>query len=718
MPPDGTTISVPQSTPARVTRRRMGMLTFVVFVTGIASLLMGDLLWGMPLAGWAWLVWALFTVLFALVAAGAAHAFFGFAARRGQGDKCRITESIPPGMDDSIPLAPTAIVMPIYNEEVRRVYAGLRAVYRSVARTGHLEHFDFFILSDSTQPNRWIEEEAGWVELSRELNAHGRLFYRKRRVNSNKKAGNIADFCRRWGKRYRYMIVLDADSVMAGETLVKLVRLMERNPGAGLIQTAPTIVRGETLFARALQFAFRLYGPIFQSGLNYWQQGEGNYWGHNAIIRLKPFIQHCALPALPGREPFGGHILSHDFVEAALLRSAGWAVWLAQDIGGSYEESPPTLIDFAKRDRRWCQGNLQHFWLLFARKLHGISRVHLMFGIFAYSSSLLWLASLIVGTLLVIGFTRTGLSWLPNPGLATSVGLTASSQAVVLAIFTFVLLFITKFLAVVDLRLTGGMAKFGGAAKVRAGVLIESLLSAVLAPVLMLFHAKFVVMTILAQGVHWAQQRRSAEGTSWREAAATHWGHTVVGIVWASALAFYAPGLLPWMSPILFGMVFSIPISRFTGLNSLGQAARRRGWLCTPEELETPIELQELAEVADGAAEVAWPQLETSDEGLLRTILDPYLNAVHHCMLHERPRQPEPVKDYFTNLREKLLKEGPASLATQEKVAVLSDATSLDILHREVWRRPPGQLAPIWSQALRAYSDSLERAPPSLEKAA
>ena len=137
------------------------------------------------------------------------------------------------------------------------------------------------------------------------------------------------------------MVVLDADSVMTGRALVQMVALMEKNPGTGIVQTAPRIVNGETLYARLQSFGNRVYSPLFLAGLNYWQQHEGNYWGHNAIIRVQPFMEHCSLPDLPGSEPFGGRILSHDFVEAALMRRAGWAVWLAHDIEGSYEEGPP-----------------------------------------------------------------------------------------------------------------------------------------------------------------------------------------------------------------------------------------------------------------------------------------------------------------------------------------------------------------------------------------
>jgi membrane glycosyltransferase len=209
-----------------------------------------------------------------------------------------------------------------------------------VQETKRLEHFDFFVLSDSNQPTQWIQEEVAWLELCKQVGGFGKIFYRKRRHSINKKAGNVGDFLRRWGRRYRYMIVLDADSIMTGRALVQLVALMERNPQAGIIQTAPRIVNGETLFARVQSFASRLYSPVFLAGLNYWQQHEGNFWGHNAVIRIQPFIDHCALPELPGSEPFGGRIFSHDFVEAALMRKAGWGVWLAGDIEGYLRGGP------------------------------------------------------------------------------------------------------------------------------------------------------------------------------------------------------------------------------------------------------------------------------------------------------------------------------------------------------------------------------------------
>ena len=689
---------------SRVTRRRMGVLTFVVFATGAASLVMADLIWGMPLQGWNGVLLALFTVLFALISFGASQAVFGFLARRGGRDPCRLACSLSPAEERDTALAPTAIILPIFNEEVRRVYAGLRSIYRSVERTGQIDHFDFFVLSDSTDPNKWIEEEVEWVELSRELEARGRLFYRKRRMSLNKKAGNVADFCRRWGRRYRYMVVLDADSFMAGATLVKMVRLMERNAGVGIIQTAPTLVRGETLFARVLQFGMRLYGPVFLAGLNYWQQGEGNYWGHNAIIRLAPFIEHCALPKLPGHEPIGGKILSHDFVEAALLRRAGWAVWLLPDVGGSYEEGPPTLIDAAKRDRRWCQGNLQHGWLVFARGLPTISRIHFLLGIFAYAASLIWLSSLALGSVLAIGFERTGLSWVPTPGFATTLGVPPGVQSAALFGVTLLFLFGPKALAIADLFLEpGGAARFGGPGRVLAGALLESLFSVLLAPILMLFHAKFVVATVLGRGVRWVTQRRAGgDRIDWRELIRVHLGQTLVGLGWAAVLAVAAPRLLPWMLPVLAGMILAIPFSACSSRASLGRWTRARGLFCTPEELRPPPELEEVeGAVADAPAAAAPLSRRAEDEGLVRAVVDPYVNAIHLCLLRTRSGRTGGIRQYFAERRERLLREGTAALPPREKLALLSDAESMNWLHRELWRRPPRSLAADWRHALQ-----------------
>ena len=350
-------------TPAAPRPPRLAACSFfiprAVLLTGLVSMLFADLLWRTGWSASRTVLLVLFVILFLLIAIGCMHGVFGFVLRTF-GDRRRITATDGLPRAEASPAPARPLSFPIYNENIVRVYEGLRATYESLEQTGQLEHFDFFILSDSTDPDKWVEEERRWYDLIRELDALGRIYYRRRLDNEGRKSGNVRDFLNAWGRRYRYFMVCDADSVMRGETLVDLVKLMEAHPTVGLIQTVPALVNAESLFGRIQQFANRLYAPVFIAGLNYWALDLGNYWGHNAIIRTEPFMQFCDLPQLPGRKPFGGQILSHDFVEAALLSRENWEVWFAYDLEGSYEEAPQAMIENAQRERRWCQGNLQH----------------------------------------------------------------------------------------------------------------------------------------------------------------------------------------------------------------------------------------------------------------------------------------------------------------------------------------------------------------------
>ena len=295
----------------------------------------------------------------------------------------------------------TAVVMPIYNEAPSRVFGAMQAIFEDVERTGQADAFDFFFVSDTTDPNVWIAEERAFLAMRARL-PQARLYYRRRRKNLGRKAGNIADFVTHWGGQYPHMVVLDADSLMTGEAIVGLAAAMEADPDAGIIQSLPLIVNRNTMFARLQQFAARITGPVIAAGLSAWMGHQGNYWGHNAIIRTRAFADHCGLPDLPGKPPFGGHILSHDFVEAGLMLRAGYTVYMLPGLGGSYEESPPSLIDLAARDRRWCQGNLQHARIIGARGFTMATRQHLANGIMGYLASPLWMAQLLVGIVLVL----------------------------------------------------------------------------------------------------------------------------------------------------------------------------------------------------------------------------------------------------------------------------------------------------------------------------
>ncbi len=692
--------------PRRLQRRRFLFFSGIFVLVSLATWFMADLLWRDGISGIGIAILLLFVVLFAHIATGFCLALVGFYVINRGGDSCRITRSVDWNAD--LPLGSTAIVMPVFNEDVSRVFEAMRVIFRSVQEAKRLDHFDFFILSDSNQPNQWIKEEVAWLELCKQVGGFGKIFYRKRRQPINKKAGNVADFLRRWGRRYRYMVVLDADSLMTGRALVQLVAMMEKNPHVGIIQTAPRIVNGETLYARLQSFANRLYSPLFLAGLNYWQQGDGNYWGHNAIIRVQPFMDHCALPALPGTEPFGGRILSHDFVEAALIRKAGWAVWLAHDVEGTYEEGPPTLIDNAKRDRRWCQGNLQHTWLLTARGFHPINRLHLLFGVLAYVSSPLWLLFLLLSTINVFNHLKEpGLNVLRPEDVTKLFGYVMEvPQALTLFVLTMLLLFLPKLVSVIfTVQNRAEAEKFGGRWRLVASAVLETLVSALLAPVNMMFNSKFVIFTVLGQGVSWITQRRGSDNEDeWREAILTHGGHTGFGLVWGISAFVLLPTFFWWLSPVIAGLVLSIPLSIFLSKSGVGRRARQLGLFLTPEETQPPYELRRLRQ---NLAECYkhFPPIEPlrDDYGLLQAVLDPYINAMHVALLHQR-RPSEEAQEYFHQLRRRLLHDGPEEFSTKEKMALLLDAESMVWLHRELWSLPASALAEWWRLAMRQYN--------------
>ncbi|MEO6874711.1 MAG: glucans biosynthesis glucosyltransferase MdoH [Opitutaceae bacterium] len=696
-----------QLEPAVARRRRLFVGVMVLLITVPAVMLMADLHSRTGFDGWKLVHLLVFTLLFGLLALGALQAMLGFMLRRQGGDELRISSSVNWAEDTGPVRVRTAVVMPICNEDAGRVMEGVRAIYESLEADGRLPEFDFFILSDSSDPNNWVAEEVAWAGLVRELGASGRLFYRKRRSNTNKKAGNIADFCRRWGSHYRYMVVLDADSIMSGGAIVALARMMERNPGVGLIQAVPRLVNGETIYARLQQFASRLYGPVFTAGINFWQLSEANYWGHNAIIRVAPFMKHCSLPELPGDGPFGGRIMSHDYVEAALMRRAGWQVWLAADVEGSFEECPANLIDFAKRDRRWLQGNLQHARLVVAPGFHILNRWHFSLGILSYLASPLWLAFLVLSTVIAWRLKETGLTPLPEGSFADHMAWHFGTETVLLFSLTVGLLFVPKVIALLDLRSRPTeVVAFGGWFRLVAGVLLETLLFTLLAPVLMLFHSKFIVLTLCRRSVGWKTQRRGRAGESdWRECLQTHAGHTVLGLAWLTLAWWINPTLALWMSPILAGFILSILTSYLTGRLAPGLIWKRAGLLRTPEESNPPQEIVRLDQrmAAKNLAPTAEPG---ADEGLLAAVADPYVNAIHVSQLRSKDASAPVNEVRFAGLRETLLHEGPGALAPKDKLALMLDADSMSRLHQTLWSTPATELAESWQRKLKSGSET------------
>ena len=677
-------------------------------------MLFADLLWR---TGWSpsrTVLLMLFIVLFLLTAIGCMHGVYGFFIRLF-GTRSRLT-ALKPYQGQSIDGVSTAIIFPIYNEDSVRVLEGLRATYESLQRTGQLDKFDFFILSDSTNPDRWVEEERNWCELVRDLDALGKIYYRRRIFNEARKSGNVRDFLNTWGKRYRYFVCCDADSVMRGETLVDLVKLMEAHPGVGLIQTVPALVNAESLFGRIQQFANRLYAPVFIAGLNYWALDFGNYWGHNAIIRTEPFMQFCDLPQLPGRKPFGGQILSHDFVEAALMLRENWQVWLAYDMEGSYEEAPQSLIDNAQRERRWCQGNLQHSLVLFAKGLRGVSRMHLILGIFGYVASPLWLAFLVTFDWIYCVQKMTGLSDITvesfNPYLKDWSG---TAHAFLIFVICMIVIMLPKFLSLIDLARDWPRRKeFGGLLSATAGVIGETLFSTLHAPLLMLWHTRFVLTNIAGISVGWTTQSRTADGTDWLYAIQRHWGHTLIGLVWGWFTWKLEPGLFWWFTPVLAGMVFSVPLSVLTSRRTLGAQAKSAGLFLTPEETRPPMELVSLRsrmKIHDLTDDDS--RRSRAHAGLANAVLDPYVNAIHVTLLREKQLNPVYAEhlarigagtDAVREWGEKLLAGGPEKLKLSERMAVMADQRVMVWLHQQVWVRPEEKLAPWWKAMIREFS--------------
>ncbi len=594
----------PLSEPSVRWRKRLRRTLFfgLTFLTSAAATgLLLDVLEANGVSGIEVVGLVLFCALFTWIAGALWTAIAGFGVRLARRDRLGI---------DMAPLAGralrtrTAVVMPIYNEDTLRVGAGLLATWSSLARESEQGAFDLFILSDTADARIAGDEERLWQGLSARFGA-GRVFYRRRLDRSERKAGNIADFVRRWGANYECMVVLDADSVMSGPALVMLARAMEAHPEIGILQTLPLTVGRETLFGRLIQFGARLSSPMLSSGLAWWQVGDSNYWGHNAIVRLKPFAQSCTLPRLPGRPPLGGDILSHDFVEAAFMRRAGFEVRQLPELPGSWEEVPANVIDYAARDRRWTQGNLQHSRVLGFRGLHPLSRVHLLTGIVAYVSSPMWFALLLLSSLLsaIEAAKKPEYFWPGLQSLFPHWPQIRSGEIAVLFGLTLAVLLLPKVLGVVlaigDRTLRH---RYGGAVPLCLSLLLEQLFSMLLAPTMMLFHSTFVAQTLLGRSVSWNAQERSERGVSFREAFRRQKWHLALGVGWGAAMLYLAPQFFWWLTPVLAGLFGGIPLTVWTSRVSAGRSFRRMGLLLTPEETAPPAELVSLGE---GAEEIA-----------------------------------------------------------------------------------------------------------------
>ena len=611
---------------------------------------------GLTFVEGAWI--ALFAFLFLQLALGASTAVLGFMAQRGRPVTVRTDQRV----DDAASAVPpkTALIMPIYHESTEEVFAALAAMREALSLCPEARAFEVFVLSDSRDPVISAAEESAFRVVAAEHTLVP-IYYHRRAVNERQKAGNLAEFFESWGPRYTYAVVLDADSLMSADTLIGLVRRMEREPRTALLQAPIVLYGGETLFARALQFASSVCGPLFTRGLAFWSGACGNYYGHNAVIRVKAFLACCALPKLKGKPPLGGDVLSHDFVEAALLCRGDWEVHSAPELArGSYEGVPPTLPEYIARDRRWCQGNLQHVVLAATHGFKTVSRIHLLQGASAYLAGPAWLALLALGVAL----------W--------EQGTTFERIGPVLMVATATLLGTPWLLgfsdALVEPRTRrshrGGFALF-------TSVLGSVALGALLAPILMLHHTRSVTSILTGSTVRWGAQRRRAGG-SFSAILRLEWLSTVVGIGVATWLWLAGSALFWWLAPIWAPWVLSIPIAFAVSSTRLGLGLRRLGLFAVASETEPEPLLERVEE---------WRTLTRSStaQRYRDLVLDPVLIETHLARLE--PGAPPASLKLLAELRQRVLHEGPESLSQGEWRLLSEDADSMRRLHREAWQR-------------------------------
>ncbi len=508
----------------------------------------------------------LFTLSLLWISFSAANAFVGIIFKH-------IKDS---WQEDELGTSKTAIVMPLYNENTEDSLSSLEAMAMDLQKKKCAKNFEIVILSDTNNLDI-IQNEKRQFRLLREQLANVMpVWYRNRAFNTGKKAGNIAEFIKKWGGGYDYMLVLDADSLMSAETIQTMVKRMQGDSKLGILQTVPVLCGELNFFSRLQQFAGRVYGKVNAAGIAAWAGNEGNYWGHNALIRIKSFAESCGLPVLKGKKPFGGSILSHDFVEAALIRRNGWKVRIAPELTGSWEGTPPSLLEQTKRDRRWTQGNLQHLKVIGAKGLSFWNRLHFAVGIMGYVSSVLWLLLIAVGTLILV----------KNNVEANSVNISSMN---LLSVYTMTVLFIPKifgWFSSIASKETCSLC--GGKKGITLSMLIEIIASCLFAPITMLFNTKNILEIVFGMDSGWNAQCRSMDRLFFTEALRAHWWQCLAGLIASMCLMVYYPENILCYLPVIAGLTLAIPLSVLSSSKKAGIIFYITGLLLIAEETHEP----------------------------------------------------------------------------------------------------------------------------------
>jgi membrane glycosyltransferase len=548
------------------------------------------------------------TVSFGWMALGSLSAAMGFLPLFA-GDRADTVHAPQP---DGAMHEHTALLFPVYHEDPAQIAGTIAAVADELSELGRAGNFAVFVLSDTRGDAAGKAEERVYAALAQELDGKIEVYYRRRRENAARKAGNIKDWIERFGAGYAHFVILDADSVMSGVTLVRLALAMESEPHSGLIQTVPKLIGGTTLLQRLQQYASNIYGPAVASGIAFWHRDQGNYWGHNAIIRTVAFASAAGLPHLPGKPPFGGAVQSHDFVEAVLLQRAGWGVHMLPTLGGSFEGLPPTLVDLVVRDRRWAQGNLQHLAIVGKAGLTPMGRLHLAMGAFAYIVSGIWAASLAVGLVLALQGQQMIPSYFQDSKTLFPIWpIIDPGAALRLFLATIAVVLLPKVLGLLlELKRLRSAREVGGSVRAVLGTLVETIFSMLIAPILMITQTVAVVQILLGFDSGWKAQRRGAT-VSAADAARFHWRHMLVGVAMTLVCWYASPPLVAWMAPVLAGLVLSAPLSWLLGREPLRIVSRL---LSTPEERMPPA-IVTRANAAAGEWTKRMPELAETSGG-------------------------------------------------------------------------------------------------------
>jgi membrane glycosyltransferase len=530
---------------------------------------------------------ALFLVTLPWTVIGFWNAAIGFVIMRfARNPAAVVTPAAARIRGDEAITASVALMACIRNEPPVRVIRNLAPMLEGLAAAGVGNSFHLYVLSDTGDTATAAAEAASFADLAAQWRGRIAVTYRRRDDNSGYKAGNIRDFCERFGADHEFAVTLDADSFIPASAILRMVRIMQVSPEIGLLQGLVVGMPSTSAFARIFQFGMRLGMSSYTLGGAWWQGDCGPHWGHNSVLRLAPFMAHCHIPMLP-KDGFlggvlGGHVLSHDQIEAVLMRRAGYEVRVLVEEQLGWEENPPTLLEFIRRDIRWCQGNMQYWHFLMLPGLKFVSRYQLAFAILMFLGSPAWMLLLVLGTFGVAHAARPSDFVSPGSGLAV----------LILVLVTW---FAPKIATVIDVLTRPAARKtFGGGWRFLLSVAAESVFFVMLSPIMWFEHTVFLANLAFGGRVGWGGQARDDHAVPLTLALRKLWPQTLLGWGCIVTLALTAPAAIPVALLIAGGLAFAVPLCVVTSDPAIGTALVRFGLGRLPEET-APSPLDALA---------------------------------------------------------------------------------------------------------------------------